>query len=157
MSECWHYIRFGTLSDGTITGMHCTSLHIGYGPRFVKPNSNSYVRLSYIRFGRQGIKSVSSSISLFPSQTNVIFKSWVRARVHLCICFLCIRKFPRLVSLQFATLTIARIDAVNNFYKPALFKWRRYTWRVWTRTQKQLQYSAKRWRLGCVNLPRGQR
>ena len=25
MSECWHYIRFGTISDGTITGMHCTS------------------------------------------------------------------------------------------------------------------------------------
>ena len=23
MSECWHYIRFGTTSDGTITGMHC--------------------------------------------------------------------------------------------------------------------------------------
>ena len=24
MSECWHYIRFGTISDGIITGMHCT-------------------------------------------------------------------------------------------------------------------------------------
>ena len=23
MSECWHYIRFGTISDGIITGMHC--------------------------------------------------------------------------------------------------------------------------------------
>ena len=23
MSECWHYIRFGTISDGTISGMHC--------------------------------------------------------------------------------------------------------------------------------------
>ena len=23
MSECWHYIRFGTISDGTVTGMHC--------------------------------------------------------------------------------------------------------------------------------------
>ena len=22
----WHYNRFGTISDGTITGMHCTSL-----------------------------------------------------------------------------------------------------------------------------------
>ena len=23
MSECWHYIQFVTISDGTITGMHC--------------------------------------------------------------------------------------------------------------------------------------
>ena len=22
----WHYIRFGTISDGTITGMHCSDL-----------------------------------------------------------------------------------------------------------------------------------
>ena len=24
MSECWHYIHFGTISDGIITGMHCS-------------------------------------------------------------------------------------------------------------------------------------
>ena len=27
MSECWHYIRFGTISDGIITGMHCSYEH----------------------------------------------------------------------------------------------------------------------------------
>ena len=26
MSECWHYIRFGTISDCIISGMHCTSI-----------------------------------------------------------------------------------------------------------------------------------
>ena len=32
MSECWHYIRFGTISDGTITGMHCTLFRISLAP-----------------------------------------------------------------------------------------------------------------------------
>ena len=30
MSECWHYIRFGTISDGIITGMHCMTIELPY-------------------------------------------------------------------------------------------------------------------------------
>ena len=28
MSECRHYIRFGTISDGTVTGMHCKNCEV---------------------------------------------------------------------------------------------------------------------------------
>ena len=37
MSECWHYIRFGIISDDIITGMHCTVLtRVGEPPHISK-------------------------------------------------------------------------------------------------------------------------
>ena len=36
MSECWHYIRFGTISDGTISGMHCTVMSLTFDTTWTK-------------------------------------------------------------------------------------------------------------------------
>ena len=75
MSECWHYIRFGTISDGTITGMHCTVFSHIWLNLFV-------VRMVFVVLPCDGTCAVHSAdcthIDLtchFPIQVSAVFDS----------------------------------------------------------------------------------
>ena len=57
----WHYIRFGTISDGTITGMHCIIFKKFHIITLWGIHSVHWISLSTRDMGLEQIRAISDS------------------------------------------------------------------------------------------------